>query len=187
MRGVLLTIQRHGIGGLTTGRVAGLAGIAQPTFYVHFRNMDEALEETASKVAGRFDVALAPSQASSAQHPSAALHDAVSQCTRALVADATVADVFMRCRRDRGTPLGRAWTLLMQRLHLRMTELVFRVRPGISPPLATLHAEMLVGIVLALAEGTIEGRIQDLEQATQIASRAVVASVLVEPSAADAA
>lgn len=187
MQGVLVTIQRHGFGGLTTGRVASRAGIAQPTFYVHFRNMEEALEELASAVVGRFDVALAPDVRTSDGHPSVLLHDAVKRCTRALVADTSVADVFLRCRRDRDTPLGRAWTLVMQRLHERMVQLVFRLRPQISPPIATLHAEMLVGIVLALTEGTIEGRIGDLDQATLIATRAIVASVLSEQPAADAA
>jgi len=187
IRGVLVTIQRQGVEGLTTGRVASLSGIAQPTFYAHFRNMDEALEEAASKVVGRFDVALSTDPRSSKQHPAVVLHEAVKQCTRALVADATVADVFLRCRRHRGTPLGRAWALLMQRLHDRMRDLVFRVRPAIAPPIATLHAEMLIGLVLSLAEGSVEGRIRDLDQATLIASRAIVASVLSKESTADAA
>ncbi|MBW2585868.1 MAG: TetR/AcrR family transcriptional regulator [Deltaproteobacteria bacterium] len=45
LQAVLKTIQRHGHGTLTTGRVAQLAGVAQPTFYVHFRSMDQALEQ----------------------------------------------------------------------------------------------------------------------------------------------
>ena len=75
----------------------------------------------------------------------------------------------------------------MQRLRDRMRDLVFRVRPGVAPPIATLHAEMLAGLVLALAEGIIEGRIRDLDEASAIASRAIVASVLSEVPAADAA
>ena len=51
LQAILKTIQRYGHGTLTTGRVAELAGVAQPTFYVHFRSMDQALEQVADWVA----------------------------------------------------------------------------------------------------------------------------------------
>ena len=184
---LLVTIQRHGFRSLTTGRVASRAGFAQPTFYVHFRNMDEALEQLASSVVGRIETALATDSSMSDEHPTAALQHAVSRCARALVADEIIADVFLRCRRDRHTPLGQAWTLQLMRVHERMRELVYRIGPSIPLPIATLHAEMLVGIILALTEGTLDGRIEDLDRATAVAARAVAASVLSEHTTADAA
>lgn len=184
---ILTTLHRHGIGSLTTARVASQAGIAQPTFYVHFRNMDEALEELATSVVGRFETALAPDPSLSDEHPAVVLHDAVARCTRVLIADKAVAEVFLRFRRDRSSALGRAWTLVVLRIHELMRELVCRIRPSITAPLATLHAEMLVGIILGLGEGSVDGRITDLDEATLIASRAVVASLLSEHATAAAA
>ena len=60
LQAVLKTIQRYGHGTLTTGRVAQLAGVAQPTFYVHFRSMDQALEQVAEWVAQELAPGLNP-------------------------------------------------------------------------------------------------------------------------------
>ncbi|MEM7139028.1 MAG: TetR/AcrR family transcriptional regulator [Myxococcota bacterium] len=187
IRSLLKTVHAHGLRGLTTGRVARDAGIAQPTFYVYYRNMEEALAEAAAFVEARLDAALAPIDVSQDIHPSVLLHEVLRRCTRALAENAVVADVFLQCRREQCTPLGRAWAPLTRRLRERMTTIVYRVRPNIAPPLATVHAEMLVGILFALAEGSIEGRIQDLDQATLVATRTLVASLSTERSAADAA
>ncbi|MEM7435788.1 MAG: TetR/AcrR family transcriptional regulator [Myxococcota bacterium] len=187
IRGLLKTVHAHGLQGLTTGRVTSDAGIAQPTFYVYYRNMEEALAEAAAFVEAGLDAALAPIDVSQDDHPSALMHDVLQRCTHVLADNPVVADVFLQCRRERNTPLGRAWAPLTSRLRERMTTIVYRVRPSIAPPLATVHAEMLVGISFALAEGSIEGRIQDLDQATLVATRAVVASLSTERSAADAA
>ena len=50
LQAVLKIIHRNGLGALTTGKAAQLAGVAQPTFYVHFKSMDEALEQVGSLV-----------------------------------------------------------------------------------------------------------------------------------------
>lgn len=48
----------YGYENLTTGRVAKRAGMAQPTFYVHFQDMDELLAELATTVTRRLRRAL---------------------------------------------------------------------------------------------------------------------------------
>jgi len=44
-----------------------------------------------------------------------------------------------------------------------------------------------VGIVFALAEAQLDGRVEDMDRATAVASRAIVTSILATSSVADAA
>ena len=187
LQAILKTIQRHGYGALTTGRVAQLAGVAQPTFYVHFRSMDQALEQVAEWVAEELRPTFDARTDVEAERAADILQQAVFKCTRSLVRDRKVAEVFLRSRRDQTSALGRHWTALTASLRDRMREIVLQVRPDIAPADAALYSELLVSIVFGLAEAELDGRVQDLGRATEVASRAVVASILTTSSVADAA
>jgi AcrR family transcriptional regulator len=187
LQAILKTIQRYGYGALTTGRVAELAGVAQPTFYVHFRSMDQALEQVAEWVADQLSPGLSPEASAELDRAADVLEEAVLKCTRSLVRDPKVADVFLRNRRDPTSALGRRSTLLSGSLRERMRQIVVQVRPEINPADAALHAELLVSIIFGLAEASIDGRVEDLDRATRIASRAIVTSVLTPSTVADAA
>lgn len=187
LQAILKTIHRYGHGALTTGRVAQLAGVAQPTFYVHFRSMDQALEQVAEWVAEELGPSFSAEGLAEAERASDVLQEAVFKCTTSLVRDRRLAEVFLRNRRDQTSALGRRWTLLTNSLRDRMTEIVTQVRPDISQEDAALHSELLVGVVLALAEAQIDGRVEDMERASAVASRAIVGSILAPSSVADAA
>jgi AcrR family transcriptional regulator len=187
LQAILKTIQRYGRSTLTTGRVAQLAGVAQPTFYVHFRSMDQALEQVAEWVAQELSPGLNPEASTALDRAADVLAEAVRNCTRSLVRDRKVAEVFLCNRRDQSSPLGRRWTVLTGNLRDRMRQIVVQVRPDVTPPDAALHAELLVSIVYGLAEAYLDGRVEDLERATATASRAIVTSILATSSVADAA
>jgi AcrR family transcriptional regulator len=159
LQAILKTIHRHGYGALTTGRVAQLAGVAQPTFYVHFRSMDQALEQVADWVAEELGPSFDRRGAVEADRAADVLQEAVAQCTRALVRDRKVAEVFLRSQ----------------------------IRPDIAPGDAALHADLLVGAVFALAEADLDGRVEDIGRATSIASRGLISSILTNAPVADAA
>ncbi|MBW2685396.1 MAG: TetR/AcrR family transcriptional regulator [Deltaproteobacteria bacterium] len=80
LQAVLKTIQRYGYGTLTTGRVAELAGVAQPTFYVHFRSMDQALEQVAEWVAQELSPGLDPEASAELDRAADVLEEAVRKC-----------------------------------------------------------------------------------------------------------
>jgi AcrR family transcriptional regulator len=188
LQAILKTIHRHGHAALTTGRVAQLAGVAQPTFYVHFRGMDQALAQVAEWVAEE----LGPSFAArgsvvDADGPADLLQEAVLRCTRALVQDRKVAEVFLRNRRDETSALGIRWALLTGSLRHHMKEIVTQVRPGISPDEASLHAELLAGVVFTLAEAHLDGRVPDIDRGTAVACRAMASGIASSSSVADAA
>ncbi|MGB5813521.1 MAG: TetR/AcrR family transcriptional regulator [Polyangiales bacterium] len=187
LQAILKTIHRFGHGTLTTGRVAQLAGVAQPTFYVHFRSMDQALEQVAEWVALELGPAFSPDASPERDRAAEVLEEAVVRCTRSLIDDRKVAEVFLRNRRDATTPLGRRWNLLTEGLRERMEQMVFRVRPDIAPSDAALHADLLVSIVFGLAEAELDGRVSDLDRAAAIASRAIVTSISSNTRVADAA
>jgi AcrR family transcriptional regulator len=187
LQAILKTIHRYGYGALTTGRVAQLAGVAQPTFYVHFRSMDQALEQVADWVSQELGSNFASTNVEEAERAADVLQEAVLKSTQSLVRDRKVAEVFLRSRRDQTSPLGRRWTLLTSSLRERMKQIVLQVRSDITQADAALHAELLVGVVFALAEAHLDGRVEDIQRATRVASRAVVASILTTSSVADAA
>lgn len=187
LQAVLKTIQRYGHGTLTTGRVAELAGVAQPTFYVHFRSMDQALEQVAEWVAQELSPALNPQASEQLDRAAEVLEEAVRKCTRSLVRDRKLAEVFLSNRRDQTSALGRRWSVLTGNLRERMRQIIVQVSPDVSASEAALHAELLVSVVYGLAEAYIDGRVDDLDRATATASRAIVTSVMTSSSVADAA
>ena len=130
LQAVLKTIQRYGHGTLTTGRVAELAGVAQPTFYVHFRSMDQALEQVAEWVAQELGSwPAARTRRPELDQAADVLQEAVRKCTRSLVRDRKVAEVFLSNRRDQTSALGRRWSVLTGSLRERMRQIVVQVRP----------------------------------------------------------
>lgn len=187
LQAILKTIHRYGHGTLTTGRVAQLAGLAQPTFYVHFRSMDQALEQVAEWVASELGPAFEPAMSPESDRAAQVLEEAVSKCTGSLVEEPKVAEVFLSNRRDQTTALGRRWTVLTGGLRARMRQMVMQVRPDATPADAALHADMLVSIIFGLAEAHLDGRVDDLDRATAVASRAIVTSIVSNTGVADAA
>ena len=187
LQATLKTIQRYGHGTLTTGRVAQLAGVAQPTFYVHFRSMDQALEQVAEWVAEELSPGLEPDASAELDRAADVLEQAVRKCTLSLVRDRKLAEVFLSNRRDQTSALGRRWTVLTGSLRERMRQIVVQVRPDVTRADAALHAELLVSVIFGLAEAHLDGRVDDLDRATATASRAIVTSILTSSSVADAA
>ena len=187
LQAIIKTIHRYGYGALTTGRVAQLAGVAQPTFYVHFRSMDQALEQVADWVADELAPGFDSNTSAETDRATDVLQAALSKCVGSIVRDRKVAEVFLSSRRDSSSALGKRWTLLTATLRTRMRDIVLQARPDIAPADAALHSELLVGIVFALSEAYLDGRVEDTDRATAVASRAVVASIVTAPSVADAA
>ncbi len=187
LQAILKTIHRYGYGALTTGRVAQLAGVAQPTFYVHFKSMDQALEQVAEWVAQELSPGLDAKSSADLESAAEVLQHAVLKCTTSIVRDRKVAEVFLRNRRDQTSALGRRWTVLSDSLRERMRQIVVQVCPDITPVDAALHADLLVSLIFGLAEAELDGRIQDLGRASATASRAMVTAILSTSPVADAA
>jgi AcrR family transcriptional regulator len=185
--GVIKVVYRHGRGALTTGRVAQVAGVAQPTFYVHFNSMDEALEQASDWIAGELGPALTPSPAVEGEDAAEALCAALGACTRALTRDRKLAEVFLRNRRDPTSPMGLRWMALTEGLRDGIEVLVLQVCPEQNAADARIHAELLVSAVWGLVEAFADRRITDLDRAVRLAAASVSAGIEGSASVADAA
>ena len=187
LQAVLKIIHRNGLGALTTGKAAQLAGVAQPTFYVHFKSMDEALEQVGSLVSEQLRAAFRSTPEANPDRAAEAVADAVKEGARALVRDRKVAEVFLRTRRDATIPMGRQMMSLTDDLRASMLALVQQVRGELSPLDAQLHTELLVSTVFGLSEAYLDRRVIDLDRAARIASRAILVGIAQTAPVADAA
>jgi AcrR family transcriptional regulator len=115
VQATLKILHKQGPTALTTGRIAQAAGVAQPTFYVHFKDMDEALEEAAITVGDALRARLREFRdgLQDGASPQAATRHAFATGVEALTADRRSAELFLRHRRDVANPLGRRWRELM--------------------------------------------------------------------------
>lgn len=101
-------IRAEGLGALTTGRIANAAGIAQPGFYAHFRNVEdclrtaigvvvEELRERVSTIRQRaFERFADPESAGNLQ----AIRDSYADSYEVLLSEPTFAELLLRYRRD---------------------------------------------------------------------------------------
>jgi hypothetical protein len=149
--------------------------------------MDQALEQVAEWVARELGEGFEPAVSPERDRAAQVLEEAVSKCMRSLLEDRKVAEVFLSNRRDQTSALGRRWTVLTGDLRERMRQIVVQVRPDVTSTDAALHADLLVSIIFGLAEACLDDRVDDLDRAASVASRAIVTSILSNTQVADAA
>lgn len=156
----LKVLYKHGIESLTTGRVAEAAGVAQPTFYVHFRDMDDAMRQAADalakKLAVRIDAHRALGEDSSVQEP---VRAGLTAIVEGLLAEPRLAELFLRHRRDARSPLGERWGGLHHDLRDQVANDLRTVGYTVEGTTSRGLAEMLLGGALGLAEASLDKRV----------------------------
>lgn len=187
-RAILLTMDEEGFHAVTTGRVTARAGLAQPSFYGHFRDIDQALEEIATSLGRTLDKAHEDaSREATRALPREALRSLLHAYANTLSRDPVAARVFLKCRHDRATPMGRAWSHRLDRLREAVRSQILSIAPLLAPPTATAYTEVAVAAVLGSVEGFVEGRVRDLDEAITLASSAVIGRIHPDLRSADAA
>lgn len=174
---ILKVLFKYGPAALTTGRVAELAGVAQPTFYVHFKDMDDALERVATWVTDQLVVRLNEEKENQGLDSVSALSDAIGATVRAFIAEPKMAELFLRHRRDVTSPIGRRWATITDGIRGRTIEQLQTLQ--VPPPSADLpiHSDLLVGMVFGLIEGLLDKRITDIDHAAEVAARTTLAGI----------
>ncbi|NOY92539.1 MAG: TetR/AcrR family transcriptional regulator [Deltaproteobacteria bacterium] len=164
----LEVLYREGEAKLTTGRVAAAAGVAQPTFYVHFASMDEALTEAAERVSERVRVRLRDyREGLGVESPREAVARTFSSSLRALLAEPHMTELFLRHRRDVSSPLGRRFRQTIDAARHDLREDLLRMGLVKHEETAAVQAELLVGMVLAATEGLLDGRLLEIATASR--------------------
>ncbi|RMH40551.1 MAG: TetR family transcriptional regulator [Deltaproteobacteria bacterium] len=178
---VLEHVRKNGLTGLTTGRVADRAGIAQSSFYVHFSDMDDALRAAADQAGEQIRALIRDArQRVDFSDPEAALHAAYQGALRALVDEPEFTELLLSHRRDRNSPLAAALRRVLQEARDDLAQDL--ARAGYADWFARdidVYADLMVGMTLSAAEAVLDRRVRDQERllrALAATTRALLAS-----------
>jgi AcrR family transcriptional regulator len=169
-------VRREGLPALTTSRITRAAGIAQPGFYAHFKNVDElvqtavmeVLEEMRGKIGDARRRAFARFEEFADVANMNATRMAYADGLDVLLEDQTFAELFLRYRRDPSLLGG-----MMRQAHAfvrqDITEDMWRnaQRFGFKPEhyvQVSIWAEQVLGLFLSGAEALLDGRYPNRDQ-----------------------
>lgn len=165
--------------GLTTGRVAQRADVAQATFYVHFRGLDELLAEVATGIVGQVQQALTRQRLRFGA--SATLWPEVRESYRlALVAIDENAPLLRRLLAEslhgQGV-LGECGRALQASLARQLYEDLRRqpLTAALGDRELQLGADAVVGLTVHTGLGLAEGRLPDREAALDLLCQVTLA------------
>ena len=167
-------LDTDGEAGLTTTRVARLAGVKQPTFYVHFTDMDDLLVDLVGQLWARRRSLTRETRETVRDHGSTqdAMREVFRTNVEALVAHPAVLRLVVRSRLDLGSPLGdyvRAETAITLE-NLTTTLAAGGLPYGTPAEQRRLHmqAEGLVALIETLALSHMENRYEDLDEVLDV-------------------
>ena len=164
---------------LTTGRIAERAGVAQPTFYVHFPDLDRAIELAADQVGVRLLTILRSQSALDATEPQSGGRIRATYATTldAVAADRRTAELFLRHRRDTFSHFGPRFRSLLAAGRDELTARLARA----GAPSPEIASGLILGMFVGAVEGTLDGRYTD--RAACVDRLVVATRSLLSPSA----
>jgi TetR/AcrR family transcriptional regulator, fatty acid biosynthesis regulator len=163
--GAVEILQREGVSAATTGRIASVAGLKQPTFYVHFTDRDEVFEAAAAEIGQRMVAKLERLHAKfDRRNPFASFRTMYGAIVASFLADSELTRIFLRHRAD-GSVLGRMFARQLQQARIAIMESLPLY--GVSPPraVAEVYVEIIVSAVLGVLEALVDGRLKDRDAA----------------------
>jgi TetR/AcrR family transcriptional regulator, fatty acid biosynthesis regulator len=166
-------VRTEGLAALTTSRITRAAGIAQPGFYAHFRNVEEVLQtavmqvidEMREKVSAMrrrsFERFRQPEGLSSIDATRAVYQDVLE----AFLSEPAFAELLLRYHRDT-SPLGATMRRVMDRIRADVTEDMWRnvEAAGFGEEhraFVSLWTDQILALYFAGAEALLDGRYQD--------------------------
>lgn len=189
-------IRREGLEAVTTTRITQEAGIAQPGFYAHFKNVEECLETAANEVGSALREQQRQVRARTYERVRSVEDFSNIDVLRALyddllcviLSEPAFTELFLRYRRD-PSPLGRAMRRVMDRTREEITEDLWRVSKalGYGPehyPDVALYAELVLALYLGAVETLLDGRFRDRAFVVESLARNTRAMVLANARAA---
>lgn len=180
----LALLAEEGAEALTTGKVAKRAGMAQPTFYVHFRDMEALLQALAEDQVGGLREKLRALRMQIGRSGSVAI-DIVRETYRApltlLVAQGgdLLRLLIIEMHRPH-TPLGRAARQLVDEVINDLYEDATTLgMSGLIPPeRLRLLCEGMIMLTIHYGLGLIEGRHHDLEMVVDVLTQQTMAMMM---------
>jgi AcrR family transcriptional regulator len=176
--GAVEILRLEGVAAATTGRIAGAAGLKQPTFYVHFTDRDEVVEAAAEQI-GQLMLEKLQRQHDKfdAGNMRSSLRVMYSAIVASFLAEPELTRIFLRHRTDDGTVLGRVFGGQVQQARVAIMQSLPRYGVTASPAVAEAYVELIVSAVLGMLEALVDGRLADRDSAVD-AMADVTAKVL---------
>jgi AcrR family transcriptional regulator len=189
-----IEILRHeGIEGLTTTRLANAAGITQPAFYVHFKNVDDCLRVTAEQLFERLNRLQAESRRKVYEGIKTVrdlgradiVAAAFDESLKIAMAEPRFMELFLRYRRDTSSPLGESMRKAQEKVRRGIADDGWRVaeRVGISEMYRARFdtvADFILWLYLGAVEALLDERAEDREVVIGFITRATSAAIMAE-------
>jgi AcrR family transcriptional regulator len=178
IEGAIAILRTDGLAGVTTGRVADAAGIAQSSFYGHFADRDACLEAVADKI-GTSVLRRVREQRMSIDpgDPQGSVRRSMARVVEVFLIEPELTRLFLRHRGDDETALGRAFGRLRAQAQQSLQRDVLFLGVAGSPAEAEVYAELLIAGTLGVIEGILAGRISDREVAVDGIARLTSAAL----------
>lgn len=171
--GAALVLRKEGFENLTTSRVAREAGVAQPTFYVHFRDMDDLLHALADENLGQIRKPLREARQSIKTADSDdPLRETFRLPLRTLTAQPELFRLWVQELHRPGSPLGRVAREMQDEMRRDLVEDLIALGAPASTQSERQRVEIiadgLIALTQSMALGYIDGRYSDLEQIVDV-------------------
>jgi len=166
-------LREEGLAALTTSRVARESGVAQPTFYVHFKDMDALLQALADEKISAIRVALREARRRiQAADGEDALRDTFRLPLRAFVEQPDLWRLFFQELHRPQSPLGRMAREIQTEMQRDLVEDLEAMGAPAGTPAERERVEMVAESLMVLTQtfglGFIDGRYSDLEKVVDL-------------------
>lgn len=167
--GAVDILRREGLAAATTGRIAGAAGLKQPTFYVHFEDRDEVFEAAAEEIGRRM---LEKLQRQHMKFDPRDVRRSLAATYRsiltAFLSEPELTRIFLRHRADEGTVLGKVFSRQVREARQAMAQNApLYGAPAGSAAVVEAYVEIIVSSVLGMVEALLDGRVRDRDAAIE--------------------
>jgi AcrR family transcriptional regulator len=161
-------LTRTGYGGLSASAVAREAGVAQPTFYVHFRDKDELVRALAEEKIGEQRARLRAARESVRRMPGVeGVRETFRVGLRAIVENPGLFRLYAQERSQPGSPFGEQARRLEAEVRRDLTDDLIGLGLPATTPAERAHVEMIAESIVvqteALGIAHLDGRYGDLE------------------------
>jgi AcrR family transcriptional regulator len=180
--GAALVLRKEGSDKLTTSRVAREAGVAQPTFYVHFRDMAELLNALAEERIGQIRKPLRQARQSiKTAETDDPIRETFRVPLRSIIEQPELFRLWIQEQHRPGSPIGEAARELQDEMQRDLVEDLIALGAPVETPAqreqVEIIAEGLIALTQTLALSHIDGRYKDLEQIIDVLTRFALAVV----------
>lgn len=174
-------LRETGYGGLSASAVAREAGVAQPTFYVHFDDKDDLVRTLAREKVEAIREPLQRARARIGGRGVEAIRETFRLPIAAMLEDPEIFRLYVQQAHDPRSPFGEQARKLHRELEADLVEDLVRLGAPAKTRKDRERLEMVAEGMIALAEtlaiGHLDGRYRDLDAVVDVLTRFALGAV----------